>query len=254
MFIAIHVLSKPTVEQLKTGTFEQRIEAIKYFGKIKYKKVFWDLVRYLNKDFKNKNLNSWSVKFRGHAAEALGRIGDKRAILHLLKRYKVESSLKVKRSIVYALSFYRSKDIIPVISNALISKDNDLRLEALHATAKSADYPLHDKVKSIKKTTRVYKIYLAACYTLVCLDSNAKFNYKQVQKGLAKTNPEYRFLAAYYLKKIGQTTAIEVIVKALEIENYYWVRKEMEDALAYLRFLKKKRKEIQKRNYLKFTP
>ena len=63
------------------------------------------------------------IRIRAVAAESLGRLRDERAIPHLIARYGREESPEVRRSILFAVSFYRSKEADGVIRDGLASGD-----------------------------------------------------------------------------------------------------------------------------------
>ena len=93
--------SNPVMEYFKTGSREKQIFAMHYFSYSKNKRCFWYLVKNLNRSFDKEDKNTWGPKFRSVAAESLGRLSDERAVPFLIKRYKKEKNLKVKKSIIF---------------------------------------------------------------------------------------------------------------------------------------------------------
>ncbi len=233
----------PKIENLKTGSLEEQVEAMYYFGYSGNKKAFWYMVKNLERTFDGNDENPWGATFRQAAAVSLGRLGDDRAVPFLLKRYGVEQNEKVKQAILFALGFYKSSVILPVIRDGLSSQDRDTRVEALRAAARFKNSEIAGDIQGITDQAEDYIIKMAGAYALVSLENEPDRYAEVLLGGLTRKEPDIRFWAVYYLSRVERIDAIDDIIRALEIENYSWVRREMERALSVLYESRKRREK-----------
>lgn len=225
---------------LQNGSIDARIDAMYQLGYAANKEAFWDMVKYLDFKFENQDDSDLSVRCRLAAAESLGRLKDERAVPYLVKRYGVEPSGKVKAKIIFALSFYKTKDVLPVIQNGLESANEDILFESIRAAALYKNPALCPKLKQILTETKNPVIKLTADFALLETNDDATSHAAALKTALADKDPLIRFLAAQYLGRSNRLDAIPSVVKALEIENQFWVQTEMETCFMALKMKKRK--------------
>jgi HEAT repeat protein len=222
------------MEILARGPHEKRVEAMYHMAYAGSKRGFWYYVKYLDYS-PGEDGARLGEEFRMAAAEALGRIKDKRAIPYLLKRYKKETRPAVKRRILFALSFYNTKEVIPVVQEGLQDADEDVRFEAIKTAAINNDPATVPQLKEIFAQTKVKVTRYAAAYALINLTEKDDEYTAVLKKTLTQKDPLIRYWGAYFLSRTDKIEAIYDLVRALEIENTFWVRKEMELSLMSLR-------------------
>jgi hypothetical protein len=239
--------AKPLLRDLQTGSYEQQLAAIYYFGYSGNKKAFWYFVKNLEKEFNGSQDVSWGVRLRQAAAVSLGRLRDRRGVPFLTKRYGKEKNSKVKRAIMYGLSFYKADaESSGVIKDGLLSDNRQLMIESLNTAAVSGDKSLTGRIKEIISGSKDPEIKLVCSYALIMLGENAAGHIKPITSQLVSPMPEMRFLSAYYLKRSGYFDAAGEVLKAIEIENYQWVRREMEECLYRLNWIRREKIEKEK--------
>ncbi len=229
-----HGFPGPTIETLKTGSLEEQVEAMYFFGYSGNRKAFWHLVKNLDRSFDKEDKNQWGPVFRQAAAISLGRLQDDRGVPFLVKRYEVETNEKVKQAVLFALGFYRNADIFPVIQKGLAATDLETKIEALRCAARSGTVAASGDIKAMTDQADVFGLRMAGSYALVALGTEPDTYSRVLVEGLRHREPEIRFWAAWYISQVELTGAIDEIIRALEIENYSWVRQEMERALTVL--------------------
>lgn len=232
---------------LKYGTPRQKAEAMYQLGYAGNKKAFWFYVKYLSY-LPNNSDGVDAVKVREAAAEALGRIKDPRSVKYLIERYDKEKVFSVKKRIVFALSFYRDKRAYPVIENAASSEDEFLHFEGVLTAAKYAVDEFKDillKEYNEKEAPAVLKT--TAAFGLIQIEKNND-DYKQyLIDSLKNKEQSVRYWAAFYIRQLKMTEAEKFLIKALEIENVFWVENEMKLALQVIYYEKDRIKK--KKNY-----
>jgi len=239
-------LFSPDIEDLKTGSYQQQLFAMKYFGYSQNKKAFWYMVKNLNRTFDTDAGDEWGVRFRKTAAESLGRIRDLRAVPFLVKRFEVESENTVLASIVSALSFYKSPAVFKVLKKGLASDDDKVRIESVKACALYGDKTFVVQIKQLLQKKPEKQDALAIYFALLKLGDEPDINADLIKKELKNRDPEIRYLAAYFLSMTERLEAIKYLLQALEIENYSWVGRQIESTLHILAQIK--RKKIQEQN------
>ena len=244
IMLSANIESRPLLEHLNSGSFEEQIHAMYYFGYSKNKSCFWILVKNLNKTFDKEDSSPWGERFRQAAAESLGRLGDGRAVPFLIKQYNDEKKESVKRSIIFSLGFFKDKEILPVLTDGLQSKNRDVLFESLETAASYGDTSVVSRVKSIAGTKDDTGLSVLSSYALIRLGDESEKHASLLRKELVNSDPSIRYWSAYCLSRTDRVEAIDDLIKALEIENYPWVRKEMEFALV---MLAKKKREVEDR-------
>jgi len=237
----VYLSAKPELEDLKTGSPEQQISAMYYFGYTGNKKAFWYMVNNLGKTINGNEESPLAQRVRQAAAEALGRIRDERAVPFLIERFGREKNDRVKRAILFGLSFYKNPEILPVLKQGLESENSEVLNEALRLAAELGDKNVIPRIKtlSIKENDEIFE--LSRAFVLLRLEDEQDENSKILIAGLKSKNPLIRFWSANYLSMTARTEAIKEIIKALEIENYIWVSREMERSLYLLAEIKRKK-------------
>ncbi len=231
------------IETLRSGSYERRIDAMLHLGFAGNKAAFYYLVENLNSGRDREPAAPRHVRTRSVAAEALGRLRDDRAIAHLVARYGDEESPEVKRSILFALSFYRSAVTESVINVGLSSGDEGVLFEAIRTAALSGNASTAPRLREIAAQSPVERVRLAGAYALVALGENVEKNTALLEEGLKSRDPESRFWAAVYLGEVGRTGSLESLAKAREIENMEWVKREIDIAAARLATMRKRQRE-----------
>ncbi|MCP4138586.1 MAG: HEAT repeat domain-containing protein [bacterium] len=240
-------IARPSFEDLKYGSREKQIAAMLDLGYSGNKKVFWYLVRNLERTFDKNDENPWGERYRRAAALSLGRIKDDRALPFLLKQYKVEKKETVKASILFSLRFYkhRTKDILPAIEDGLASSKTMIRVDALQTAAILEDKSVLTKVKEISNSTKNERVKTAAAFCLMNLGDEVDKNLDAIKEGLRSKDPVTRFRSAFYFSISDKIEVIDELQEAIDIENYYWVKKEMKMALSILVDIRRKKKEAE---------
>ncbi len=226
--------SRPMIEDISVGTVEQKISAMYYFGFSKNKASFWYMVKNLDKTYESDDLSYQGERIRKAAAESLGRLGDERAVPFLIKRFNGETREAVKISIIASLGAYKDKDILPVLKAGLESDSKEMVMEALQSAASYGDTGLVAQIKNIADKSTDDGLRLFSAYALIMLKDEPEKNAGYLRKGLSNPDPTIRFWSAGCLSLIDRIDAIEDLLKALEIENQHWVRKEIEYAVVML--------------------
>lgn len=222
------------MEDLDSGSQEQQISAMYYFGYSKNKACFWYLVKNLDRTIDSEDRNPLGERLRTAAAEAMGRLGDDRAVPFLLKRYRQEKRDGVKRAIIGSLSNFRDKDILPVLKDALQSDNRDLLMESMQCAASYGDSSVVPKIREIREKQEDAGLRLMSSYALVRLGDEPDKNTELLRKDIINSDPAIRFWSAYCLSRTDRIEAIGDLLRALEIENCPWVRKEIEIAVVQL--------------------
>jgi HEAT repeat protein len=236
--------ARPVMQHLITGSFEQQLAAIYYFGYSGNRKAFWYFVKNLNREFHGEADRSWGMRFRRAAAVSLGRLKDERGVPFLVKRYKKEKNPVVRRAILFSLSFYgRGAGVTDIIKNGLESKNRELVIEAVATAAVTGDKELVPFVKKIQSGSSDPEVKLVTAYALVKLGGEFGEQIKSIISMLKNPRPELRFLAAYYLSRTEYIGAVDDVIKAIEIEIYSWVRREMEACMYRLNMIRRELKE-----------
>jgi len=233
----------PTIELLRSGSYEQRLEAMMKAGFSGNKAAFYYLVENLLGEKESALSERRRIRIRAVAAESLGRLRDERAIPHLIARYGREESPEVRRSILFAVSFYRSKEADGVIRDGLASGDESVRFEAIRTAALSGSMAHAPALREIAMKAGTERIRLAAEYALAMLNDEADRNVALLEEGLRSRDPESRFWASVYLGEVGTADSLEAVARAREIENMEWVKREMDIAAARIAVMRKKMKE-----------
>ena len=230
------------VEMLRAArSTDQIIEAmyqLSYYGN---STCFWDFVKYLNYT-SAEDEGSRAPQIRKAAAEALGRTKDERAVKYLVERYAKEKKDEVKSSIIFGLSFHGAPEILPVIQDGLASKDENVKHQALMAAVR---YGKNDTVASIKgifANEKDASMKMTASYALYMLNDDKDGNKKYLTAGLKSEDPVLRFRSADYIGRAGIEESGGEIIKAMEIENKWWVRTEMDRALNLLYEVRKQKR------------
>ncbi len=236
--------ARSLLEHLRTGSFEQQLAAIYYFGYSGNKKAFWYFVKNLDREFDGEADRSWGMRFRRASAVSLGRLKDKRGIPFLVKRYGQEKNPVVKRAIMFGLSFYgRGEGVADIIRDGLVSSNRELMIEAVATAAITGDKGFVPLIRKIQNGSSDPEVKLVTAYALIKLGEESGEQIKSITSILKSPRPELRFLAAYYLSQTDSTGAIDDIIKAIEIEIYSWVRREMELCLYRLNTIRRELKE-----------
>ncbi len=236
--------ARPLLEHLRTGSYEQQLAALYYFGYSGNRKAFWYFVKNLDRELEGEAERSWGMRFRRAAAVSLGRLKDERGIPFLVKRYGKEKNPAVRRAIMFGLSFYgRGEGVAEVIKDGLVSDNRELMIESVAAAATTGD---KDFVTLLKKTgagTKDPELKLVVAYALIKLGEKPETQINSITSMLKSPRPELRFLAAYYLSRTEYFRAVDNVIKAIEIEIYPWVRREMESCVYRLNGIRRELKE-----------
>ncbi len=242
LFFVIFTFSNSSAEhiflkRLKDGSIEQRIKAIYSLGYAKSKAGFWYYVKYLNYQPDQGELTA--VLCRSAAAEALGRIKDKRAIKFLIERYKKEKNDSVKERIVFAFGFYTDPQLIPLVKSALNSKNKDLKTQAILTAAKMNEKSFLPEIKQIFNTEKDVAVQCTAAFAAIRYDKEYEKYAAKLKEYLINKDPFVRLCAAEYLALSAQISAISDLQRAIKIENKEWVKENMQLSLYRLLELKK---------------
>ncbi len=233
----------PTIELLRSGSYEQRLEAMMKAGFSGNKAAFYYLVENLLEEKESVLSERRRIRIRAVAAESLGRLRDERAIPHLVARYGREESPEVRRSILFAVSFFRSKEADGIVRDGLASGDKSVRFEAVRTAALSGNSDHAPALREIAIRAGTERMRLAAAYALAMLNDEADRNVALLEEALGSRDPESRFWASVYLGEVGMPASLEAVARAREIENMEWVRREMDIAAARIAVMRKKMKE-----------
>jgi hypothetical protein len=224
------------------GSIEEVVNAL---GELSYagsRKPFWSYVRYLNYEA-GESEGGRAYVVRRAAAEALGRIRDDRSITPLIERFKKEKNDSVRAGILYGLMFYPQAESSPLFAEGLSSQSEDVRFTALISIAACGRKDLVSKIKPLLESEKEETMKLSAAYALYMLGEEKSINRGKCIRGLASVDPSVRFRAADLIGRAKIDDAINDIVKAIEIENRYWVRIEMDRALTILYYERKRKRE-----------
>lgn len=232
-FFSLNLFAFDQLRILESGTLEQKTEAMLHLGYARNKKVFWYCVKYLDYSLKDEDPPQ-IIRLREAAAEALGRLKDERAVKYLVNRWKVEKNIRVKRKIMYALSFYRNEAMDELINEGLQSDNTDLQFETLLTCAHYNKKELADSIASVYKESENDVIKAAASFTLIQLGSDQQTHTDNLKESLTSKDPELRYWAAHFLGASRRLDALSDLSKALEIENRSWVRQEMQQSIIIL--------------------
>ncbi|HPV98040.1 MAG: PBS lyase HEAT-like repeat protein [Spirochaetes bacterium ADurb.BinA120] len=232
-----------TIELLRSGSYEQRLDAMLKAGFSGNKEAFYYLIGHLSGEKEGVLSERWRTRLRAAAAESLGRLRDERALPHLVARYGREESLEVRRSILFAISFFRSEGTSEVIRDGLASSDEGVRFEAIRTAALSGG-PVHvPALRELAAKAEAERVRLAAAWALAMLEDEPGKNVALLEEGLKSRDPESRFWSSVYLGEAGMRGSLEAVARAREIENMEWVKREMDTAVARLAVMRKKMKE-----------
>ncbi|RPI90245.1 MAG: HEAT repeat domain-containing protein [Spirochaetales bacterium] len=246
-FLAIPVRSAASenqyIETLRSGSYERRIDAMLHLGFAGNKAAFFYLVENLNSGHDREPAAPRHIRTRSVAAEALGRLRDDRAIPHLVARYGDEESPEVKRSILFALSFFKSAAAEGIVNDGLSSGDEGVLFEAIRTAALSGNASTAPRLREIAAKSPVERVRLAGAYALVALGDTVEKNMTLLEEGLKSRDAESRFWAAVYLGEVGRAVSLESLAKAREIENMEWVKREIDISAARLATMRKRQRE-----------
>lgn len=236
--------ARPLLEHLRTGSYEQQLTALYYFGYSGNRKAFWYFVKNLDRELKGEAERSWGMRFRRAAAVSLGRLKDERGIPFLVKRYGKEKNPAVRRAIMFGLSFFgRGEGVAEVIKDGLVSDNRELMIESVAAAATTGNKAFVPLLEKIDNGTRDPELKLVVAYALIKLGEKPETQINSITSILKSPRPELRFLAAYYLSRTEYFRAVDDVIKAIEIENYPWVRREMESCVYRLNAIRRELKE-----------
>lgn len=224
------------------GSPDQVAESLNQLSYVGYKQLFWNYVKYLEYTAGEKDGGTGAVLVRKAAAEALGRINDERAVKYLIEQYKKETNSQVKASILFGLSFYRDSSINAVIDDGLSSQDEGIRYHALMAAVTVEKKDSVQKIKTLFADEKDSAMKMTGAFALYSLGDDQKANGKFLVDGLKDKDPVVRFRAIDYISRLKLDSAVNEIIRAMEIENKWWVRIEMDKALAVL-YAEKRRKQ-----------
>lgn len=224
------------------GSIEEVVDAL---GELSYagsRKPFWNYVRYLNYEA-GESEGGRAYMVRRAAAEALGRVRDDRAIAPLMDRFKKEKNDSVRAGIIYGLMFYPQAESSPLIAEGLSSQSEEVRFTALICAATLGRKDLIPRIKPLLESEKDVPMKLTASYSLFMLGDDTVANRARCVKGLSSDDPSVRFRAADMIGRAKMDDAIPDIMKAMEIENRYWVREAMDHALTILYYERKRKRE-----------
>ncbi len=224
------------------GSIEEVVDAL---GELSYagsRKPFWNYVRYLNYEA-GESEGGRAYMVRRAAAEALGRIRDDRAIAPLMDRFRKEKNDPVRAGIIYGLMFYPQAESSPLIAEGLSSQSEEVRFTALICAATLGRKDLIPRIKPLLESEKDVPMKITASYALFMLGDDTVANRARCVKGLSSDDPSVRFRAADMIGRAKMDDAIPSIMKAMEIENRYWVREAMDHALTILYYERKRKRE-----------
>lgn len=249
ILLPVVIFAEDYIDTLNNGTPRQKVEAMYQLGYAGNKKAFWYCVKYLSY-IPNKNDSVDAVKVREASAEALGRIKDKRAVKYLIRQYRSEKVLSVKRKIIFALSFYKDDTAIPIIKEALTIKEEGMHFEALLAAAKYQKNDFKSLLLSEFSNSKSILNKTTAAYGLLLLEPNTSDYKNYLIESLKDEEPSVRYWAVHYIRLLKMIDAEKAIIKALEIENIFWVENEMDLTLQVIYYEKyEQRKKNQYSEY-----
>ena len=104
----------------------------------------------------------------------------------------------------------------------------------MKTAAQLGDKSVVSQIKNIQGKTENTSVKMFSYYALVKLEEDIDGNAKKLKDELKNQNPIMRYWAAHYLSMTDRFEAIGDLINALEIENYYWVRREMDFAIDLL--------------------
>jgi HEAT repeat protein len=227
------------------GSNEQVVEAIyqlSYAGNIT---SFWNYVKYLNYEAGESEGGGSAFLVRRAAAEALGRIRDERSIPHLVERLKNEKHDAVRASIMYALGFYPKAESSAYLSEGLSSQNEEVRYRAIMSAAGLGRKELVPAIRALYAQEKDEPMRLTIAYALYTLEDDRDTNRKLFIAGLRNRDPVVRFRAADYIGRARIDSAISEVVRAIDIENRYWVRIELDYTLAILYEERRRKREAE---------
>ncbi|MCU0846660.1 MAG: HEAT repeat domain-containing protein [Spirochaetes bacterium] len=233
----------PTFDDLESGSYEEKITAMYFYGYSRNKRAFWYMVKNLDAETGSERGRELGERVRTSAAESLGRLGDERAVPFLVERYRVEKSDPVRKSILSALGRFKGAGISQTVSDGLLSGNTDVQNEALVTAAMIGDRGLVPQIRAITVKEGDSRTKYSICFALVKLGDDPEKNSGLFRSGLKEKDPSTRFWCAYYLSMTDRTELISDIIAAVEIENQEWVKKQMETAIYALSEIKKKREK-----------
>jgi HEAT repeat protein len=225
------------------GSPEQVIEALNQLSYAGIKSMFWNYVKYLDYSAGEDQGGTAAYRVRKAAAEALGRLKDDRAIPYLIERFKKEKNNKVKSAILYGLSFYRSAAANPIIDESLTSQDDDIRYNAMITAVTVERKEAIPKIKNIFNSEKDAALKITECYALYALGDSPAENTKLLTEGLKDKDPVVRYRANDYIARLKIDSVVGDVLKALEIENRWWVRVEMDRTVTILYNEKRRKRE-----------
>jgi HEAT repeat protein len=222
---------------------DQIIEALYQLSYYGNKSCFWDYVKYLNFTA-GEDEGSSAPQIRKAAAEALGRSKDDRGVQYLVERFGKEKNDSVKASIVFGLSFHQSPEVLPVVQSGLSSVSEELRYQSIVSAVRIA---AKDTIPALKKilSTDTDDMRIAAAWALYSLGDDAETNKKMLIAGLRSPEPVIRFRSADFIGRAGIEDASGELVKALEIENRWWVKAELDRSLNLIYEVKRKKRDAE---------
>jgi hypothetical protein len=223
------------------GSPEQVAESLNQLSYAGYKPLFWNYVKYLEYTAGESDGGTGASLVRKAAAEALGRLNDDRAVKYLVDRYAVEKNVQVKASILYGLGFYRDAGIGPVIDDGLSSADENIRYHAMMAAVSSGKKDSAAKIRKLFAEEKDPAMKMTESFALYSLGDDQKANGKFLTDGLKDKDPVARYRSVDYISRLKLDSAADEVVRAMEIENKWWVRVEMDKTLAVL-YAEKRRK------------
>ncbi len=245
MFVAaaVSAAENPYIELLRSGSYEQRIDAMLRLGFAGNRVAFFYLVENLDSGRDGEASPVRRIRIRSVAAEALGRLRDDRAVPHLVARYGREQSPEVKRSILFALSFLKPAGAEGVVDDGLASGDEGVLFEAIRTAALSGDAAHAPRLREIAAKSPLERVRLSCAYALVMLGDDVEKNSAYLAAGLGSRDPESRFWAAVNLGEAGRTGSLGGLARAREIENMEWVKREIDIAAARLAVMRARQRE-----------
>lgn len=251
-FAAAPAFAESYVEMLRAArSNDQIIEALYQLSYYGNKSCFWDFVKYLNYAA-GEDEGSNAPLVRKAAAEALGRSKDERGVKHLAERYRVEKKDDVKMSIVFALSFHSGAEVSSVIKNALASQNTDLRYQAVLAAEKTGAKEMIPDIKTIFSTDKDDTLRMVSAFALYSFGEDRAADEKYLVNGLHSSDPLVRYRAADYIGRAGIDSAAGEVIKAIEIENKWWVKAELDRAMDRIREVQKKKRDAEIEQSYKF--
>jgi HEAT repeat protein len=221
-------------EILRTGgSNEQVVDALSHLSYAGNLSSFWNYVRYLDYEAgESEGGNAYTV--RKAAAEALGRIKDERSVPILIERFKKEKVDAVRAAILHSLEFYPKADSSAVLSEGLSSPNEECRFRAMMSAAILVRKDLLGQIKSMLSTEKDEPMKLTISYALMALGDDIDGNRKALIAGLNSKDPVVRYRAADYIGRLKVVQAASDVARAIEIENRYWVRAELDRTLTVL--------------------